>query len=44
VFGTPEEVHRQLEVLAATGATHVLLEPVTRYSEQLEMLATIVGA
>jgi probable F420-dependent oxidoreductase len=43
VYGTPEEVHRQFEALAATGATHLLLEPVTRHSEQLETLAEIVS-
>jgi probable F420-dependent oxidoreductase len=43
VFGTPGEVHAQLEALAATGATHLLLNPVTRFSEQLEMLAEIVS-
>jgi len=43
VFGTPEEVSRQLEALAATGATHLLLNPVARYSEQLETLAEIVS-
>jgi probable F420-dependent oxidoreductase len=30
VFGTPEQVRGQLEALAATGATHLLLNPVTR--------------
>jgi alkanesulfonate monooxygenase SsuD/methylene tetrahydromethanopterin reductase-like flavin-dependent oxidoreductase (luciferase family) len=43
VFGTPEQVREQLEALAATGATHLLLNPVTRYSEQVEALAEIVG-
>ena len=43
VFGTPEQVGQQLEALAATGATHLLLNPVTRYAEQLEVLAEIVG-
>jgi alkanesulfonate monooxygenase SsuD/methylene tetrahydromethanopterin reductase-like flavin-dependent oxidoreductase (luciferase family) len=43
VFGTPEQVRQQLEALAATGATHLLLNPVTRYSEQLEALAEMVG-
>ena len=43
VFGTPEQVRQQLEALAATGATHLLLNPVTRYGEQLEALAEIVG-
>ena len=43
VFGTPGEVHAQLEALAATGATHLLLNPVTRFSEQLETLAEVVS-
>jgi hypothetical protein len=43
VFGTPEQVREQLEALAATGSTHLLLNPVTRYTEQLEALAEIVG-
>jgi probable F420-dependent oxidoreductase len=43
VFGTPERVGEQLEVLAATGVNHLLLNPVTRYGEQLEILAEIVG-
>jgi len=43
VFGTPEQVHGQLASLAATGVTHLLLNPVTRYSEQLETLAEIVS-
>ncbi len=43
VFGTPDEVGRQLEALAATGATHLLLNPISRYLEQAEALARIVG-
>jgi probable F420-dependent oxidoreductase len=43
VFGTPVQVQEQLEALAATGVTHLLLEPVTRYAEQLEVLAELVG-
>jgi probable F420-dependent oxidoreductase len=43
VFGTPEQVREQLETLAAKGATHLLLNPVTRYTEQVEALAEIVG-
>jgi probable F420-dependent oxidoreductase len=43
VFGTPEQVRDQLDALASTGATHLLLEPVTRYPEQLEALAELVG-
>ena len=43
VFGTPEQVREQLEALAAKGATHLLLNPVARYAEQVEALAEIVG-
>jgi probable F420-dependent oxidoreductase len=43
VYGTPEQVRDQLEALVATGATHLLLNPVTRYAEQLETLAEVVG-
>jgi probable F420-dependent oxidoreductase len=43
VFGTPDEVIRQLEVLAANGATHLLLEPVKRYVDHVEVLAEIVS-
>jgi probable F420-dependent oxidoreductase len=43
VFGTPDDVGEQLEALAAAGATHLLLNPVTRYEEQLEVLASLTG-
>ena len=43
VYGTPEQVREQLEQIAAEGATHLLLNPVTRYDEQIETLAEIVG-
>ncbi len=43
VYGTPEQVKEQLEELVALGADHLLLNPITRYTEQLEALAEIVG-
>jgi probable F420-dependent oxidoreductase len=43
VYGTPEQVREQLEALAAKGATHLLLNPVTRYIEQVETLAEVAG-
>jgi probable F420-dependent oxidoreductase len=43
VYGTPEQVREQLEELVAMGANHLLLNPVTRYGEQLNALAEIVG-
>jgi probable F420-dependent oxidoreductase len=43
VHGTPEQVREQLEALAAHGATHLMLNPVARYTEQVEALAEIVG-
>jgi probable F420-dependent oxidoreductase len=43
VYGTPEQVREQLEGLLAAGANHLLLNPVTRYTEQVEALAEVVG-
>jgi len=43
VFGTPDEVGEQLDALAAAGANHLLLNPVTRYDEQVDALAAITG-
>ncbi len=43
VYGTPAQVREQLEALAAMGAHHLLLNPVTRYAEQVEALAEVVG-
>ncbi|MBM3571139.1 MAG: LLM class flavin-dependent oxidoreductase [Alphaproteobacteria bacterium] len=43
VHGTSAQVKEQLAALAATGATHLLLNPVARHEEQLEVCAEIVG-
>ena len=43
MHGTPEQVREQLEALAALGANHLLLNPVARYTEQVEALAEVVG-
>jgi probable F420-dependent oxidoreductase len=43
VYGTPAQVQEQLQALVALGATHLLLNPVTRYTEQVEALAEVVG-
>jgi len=43
VYGTPEQVQEQLEELVAMGANHLLLNPVTRYTEQVEALAEVAG-
>jgi probable F420-dependent oxidoreductase len=43
VYGTPAQVREQLEQLVSMGANHLLLNPVTRYSEQVEALAEVVG-
>jgi alkanesulfonate monooxygenase SsuD/methylene tetrahydromethanopterin reductase-like flavin-dependent oxidoreductase (luciferase family) len=43
VYGTPAQVREQLEALVAMGANHLLLNPVTRYAEQVEALAEVVG-
>jgi probable F420-dependent oxidoreductase len=43
VHGTPEQVRERLEALVAMGANHLLLNPVCRHAEQLEVLAAMVG-
>jgi alkanesulfonate monooxygenase SsuD/methylene tetrahydromethanopterin reductase-like flavin-dependent oxidoreductase (luciferase family) len=43
VHGTPEQVRERLEQLVAAGATHLLVNPVTRYAEHVEALASIAG-
>jgi alkanesulfonate monooxygenase SsuD/methylene tetrahydromethanopterin reductase-like flavin-dependent oxidoreductase (luciferase family) len=43
VHGTPEQVRERLDELAAMGANHLLLNPVCRYAEHLEALASVVG-
>jgi len=43
VHGTPEQVREQLETLVAMGANHLLLNPVCRHAEQLEVLGAVVG-
>jgi probable F420-dependent oxidoreductase len=43
VHGTPEQVRQQLEELVDKGANHLLLNPVCRYVEQVDALASTVG-
>jgi probable F420-dependent oxidoreductase len=43
VHGTPEQVRERLEELVRMGASHLLLNPVCRYAEQLDTLAAVVG-
>jgi probable F420-dependent oxidoreductase len=43
IHGTPEQVRERLEELVAAGANHLLLNPVSRYTEQVEALAGVVG-
>jgi probable F420-dependent oxidoreductase len=43
IHGTPEQVRERLGELVAAGANHLLLNPVARHAEQLEMLASVVG-
>jgi alkanesulfonate monooxygenase SsuD/methylene tetrahydromethanopterin reductase-like flavin-dependent oxidoreductase (luciferase family) len=43
IHGTPEEVRERLEELVAAGANHLLLNPISRYAEQLEAVAAVVG-
>jgi probable F420-dependent oxidoreductase len=43
IYGTPEQLRARIEELVATGANHLLLNPVCRYADQLEALAEVVG-
>ena len=43
IHGTPAQVREQLEGLVSAGATHLLVNPVGRHSEQVEALAEVVG-
>jgi alkanesulfonate monooxygenase SsuD/methylene tetrahydromethanopterin reductase-like flavin-dependent oxidoreductase (luciferase family) len=43
VHGTPEQVWQRLEELVDMGANHLLLNPVCRYTEQVEALAAVAG-
>ena len=43
IWGTPEQVRAKLEALVAMGANHLMLNPVSRYAEQLEAVAEVVG-
>jgi alkanesulfonate monooxygenase SsuD/methylene tetrahydromethanopterin reductase-like flavin-dependent oxidoreductase (luciferase family) len=42
-YGTPEQAREYIEEAHDMGATHLLLNPITRYEEQAEMLAEVVG-
>ena len=43
LHGTPEQLRAGIEEMLATGANHLLLNPVCRHAEQLEVLAEITG-
>jgi probable F420-dependent oxidoreductase len=43
ISGTPAELRERLEEMSASGASHLLLNPVCRHAEQLEALVEIVG-
>ena len=43
IHGTPEQVAARLEELVASGANHLLLNPVSRHAEQLEAVAELAG-
>ena len=43
IHGTPEQVRERLEEIVAAGANHLLLNPVSRYEEQVEAVAEVVG-
>jgi probable F420-dependent oxidoreductase len=41
--GTPSQAREYIEELQSYGATHVLLNPIFRYEEQLEAFAEVLG-
>lgn len=43
IWGTPAQVREKLEAVRRAGATHLLLNPVARYTEQVEALAEVTG-
>jgi probable F420-dependent oxidoreductase len=43
LHGTPEQLRTGIEEMIATGANHLLLNPVCRHAEQLENLAEVIG-
>jgi probable F420-dependent oxidoreductase len=43
IHGTPEHVRERLEEIIAAGPNHLLLNPVSQHTEQLEALAAVVG-
>jgi probable F420-dependent oxidoreductase len=43
IHGTPAQLRERLEEVIAMGANHLLLNPVSRYQEQVEALGEVVG-
>ncbi len=43
LHGTPEQVRERLEEVVAMGANHLLLNPVSRFAEQVDAVAEVVG-
>jgi len=43
IHGTPEQVRERLEDLVVAGANHLLLNPISRHTEQLEAVAELAG-
>jgi probable F420-dependent oxidoreductase len=43
VHGTPDQVRQRLQDMVGMGANHLLLNPVSRHVQQLEILAELVG-
>src|SRR4029079_50737 len=43
IYGTPETVREKLEAIVRAGANHLLVNPTGRYTDQVELLANVVG-
>jgi len=44
VYGTPEQVRTKLDAIVASGPNHLILNPVSRYREHLDLLDLVIGA
>jgi len=43
LHGTPEQIRERLEEVVAMGANHILMNPVSNHTEQVEAMAEVVG-
>ena len=44
VYGTVAQVRDQLQAIVTAGANHLILNPVSRYREHLDLLGDVISA